>query len=267
MTERLPLFERTVQCKLKVLPRANPCYNKSDTMQKIPDQILNQILAIPHCEGVIFTGSRQQGTATKDSDWDFYVLLEDGARSFRKTWIYNGELIETFCNTLESINKYELVTSKISNAAIRILATGEIVYDSEGEMAKVQSRARQLYETGPPELSDEDKIILGYTLRTLVDDLKSLNKLNVPGYYLQCIALQCVIESLYKLERRWMAKPRSVERDIQSIDPTIAEAYISAITATKDTKTEKTVEVIELLAKRHKLPFDGEVIQYREPPK
>lgn len=233
-------------------------------MQDIPENILNQILSIPGCEGIIFTGSRQQGTATKDSDWDFYVLLEDDVRSFRKTWIYEGEFIETFCNTLESINKYELVTNKISNAAIRILATGTIVHDTNKKMAEIQIRAKELYEAGPPELSDEDKVVLGYTLRTFVDDLKSLGELRAPGYHLQDSALQYTVESLYKLEQKWMAKPRSVENDISLINPEFAEVYLAASRLSEDQRTEKIIEAIELLAEIYNLPFNGEVMQYRE---
>lgn len=226
----------------------------------VPKDILDQIKSIPGCEAIIFTGSRQQGGFTDSSDWDFYVLLSDEFKSFRKTWIFNGQFIETFCNTLESIDENELINSKISNAAINILATGIIVHDTDNRMLEVQRRAIELSEKGPPGPSEEQKLVMGYTLKNHIDDLEALNELNISGYYLKQIALQFAVESYYKLGKRWMPRPRSIESDIQIHNPAIGELYV------RSSETMKAVDIVDLLksiADIYNIPMNGEVFQYR----
>lgn len=230
---------------------------------EVPEDILDQIKAIDGCDGILFTGSRQQGDATSSSDWDFYVLLDDEVASFRKTWIYNGTFIETFCNTLASINEHELITSKISNPALRMLATGTIVQDKSGRLVEVQARAKQMYSDKPPELDDEAKLVLGYTLRAIVDDLESLEELSVEGYHLQNTALVAAVENLYRLEQRWMAKPRQIEQDIASIDANWSELYATANKATGRKKTEAIISLLESLMAKHNINSSGEVYQVR----
>ena len=211
----------------------------------------------------MFTGSRQQGTATKESDWDFYVLLEDDQKSFRKTWVLEGIFIEVFCNTLDSINTNELVTTKISNPALRMLATGYIALDKKGRLKEIQDHARQIYEAGPPVLTDEDKGHIGYMLRNIIDDLNSLDKLSVLGYHLQNTALVTAIESFYKFERKWMAKPRYIEDDIQQIDQKWADLFFRANTITGKEKGEAIIGLITSLATNYDIPLTGEVFQVR----
>lgn len=232
--------------------------------EKVPQDILDQIASIEGCEGILFTGSRQQGTATKESDWDFYVLLEDNNKSFRKTWVHEGIFIEVFCNTLDSINTNELVTTKISNPALRMLATGDIVLDKSGRLKEIQERARLMYEAGPPVLTDEDRGHIGYMLRNIIDDLNSLNELGVLGYYLQNTALVTAVESFYKFERKWMAKPRQIEDDIQQIDQEWADLFFRANTTTRKEKGEAIIELIASLATKYKIPLTGEVYQVRK---
>lgn len=230
----------------------------------VPKDVFEQIAAIEGCEGIMFTGSRQQGTATKESDWDFYILLEDSQKSFRKTWVYDGKFIEVFCNTLDSINANELVVTKISNPALRMLATGDIVLDKERRLEAIQERARLMYEAGPPALSNEDKGYIGYTLRNIIDDLKSLDELGVSGYYLQNSALVTAVESFYKFERKWMAKPRHIEGDIQNIDHKWANQLERASSAIGKEKCEAIIELITSLANSHNIPLTGKVYQIRE---
>ncbi len=233
-------------------------------MQDIPNDILNKVKAIEGCDGILYTGSRQQGSATTTSDWDFYVLLSNESKSFRRTWIHGNTHIETFCNTLASINENELVTSKISNPALNMLATGTIVFDSHGRLADVQSKAQQIYTAGPPKLDDEALAILGYVIRTLIDDLESLGELSVPGYYLQNGALVTAIESFYKLKQRWMAKPRQVEANLQTIDNHWANLYIEANEAVGTQKTAAIIKLLKALINKHNVVATGEVYQLRK---
>lgn len=233
-------------------------------MSAIPQDILEQVTAINGCEGVLFTGSRQQGAATDSSDWDFYVLLEDGFDSFRQTWPYNGSFIEVFCNTLQSINDNELVTDKISNAAVLMLATGTIVLDKHGRLKDVQKRAKELYEPGPPPPDKEEILLIAYTLRAYVDDLKSLEELDLDGYFLQLKALVYAVECFYKLEQHWMASPRAIEKDIEQIDKDWASMHLRCNQSTGAQRTKAIINLIESLASKHGLSLSGEIMQVRD---
>jgi predicted nucleotidyltransferase len=234
-------------------------------IMNVPEDIKNQLMEIPFCEGIIFAGSRQNGTPTKESDWDFYVLLEDGAKSFRKTWKYEDTFIETFCNTRESINENELVTNKISNSGIHILATGDIIFDKFGRFAEIQSRAKKLYDDRPPELSGEQKQAMGYTLRMYVDDMKSTEELGQEGYYLQNVVMAYALECFYKLKRKWMVKPRDVEENIKELDSSWGNMYINIFKSPQSEHPNLIVALIEELARINDIPMSGEILQYRKP--
>jgi hypothetical protein len=233
-------------------------------MENIPDDILKQIESIPGCDGIIFTGSRQQGTATKNSDWDFYILLADGFESFKKTWAYMDTFIEVFANTLDRINMNDLDINKFPNPAIGMITTGIILTDKSGQLKKIQSRAKRIYRDGPSALKDSQRLFIAYFLRTFIDDLISLEELNIDGYYLQERATIYSLESFYKLNRKWMPKPKDVEKDLFAIDHEWARAYEKVNIERGKERIDAIILLIELLAKKHGLILNGLDIQIRD---
>ena len=117
-------------------------------MDKNVNLIVKKLKKISCCEGIIYTGSRQEGDFTEDSDYDFTVLVSKG-KSYYKTFRYKGLLVDICCATPDIIRKQDFTRDAVANAELGIIAHGEIVYDKSGRMNALQKQAKKIWALGP----------------------------------------------------------------------------------------------------------------------
>lgn len=67
------------------------------TANLIPTNVLRYLRKISGKKALLFTGSRVVGKATLNSDWDFFVILDDKFSEWRNTSLIDKHLVEVFC--------------------------------------------------------------------------------------------------------------------------------------------------------------------------
>lgn len=218
--------------------------------------ILPMLKKIPHCEGIIFSGSRLTGTQTKNSDYDFTVLISKG-KSYYKIWEYKGYMVDICCVTYDKAKEKDLVKTRTSNAELFILATGLIVFDKYGNMKKIQDESKKIWKSGPAKISKNDITEIGYAFKTYIDDLKSSVEKNIDCYYYQNYVIYNVVKFFFKLYREWQTRPRDIEQEIQRIDVRFWKLFKDANSSMDKDRTIKIIVMIKYLVKKFNLPQTG----------
>ena len=100
----------------------------NDTILRIKDSILNTVG--DDCEKIILFGSYAHGTPRKDSDYDFYVVLKDGAekpilvlqkiyRGLAKTTMLTPvDVLANYKSYFEEMSKLPAMEHKIANEGV-----------------------------------------------------------------------------------------------------------------------------------------------------
>lgn len=95
--------------------------------------------------GALACGSRVHGTATKRSDVDVHIILQDGVRwRERGNKLVDGYLIEYFANPAWQHRKYEAEDAR-DNTRInaRMFAYGLVIFDKHGDVRRLQRDGRR----------------------------------------------------------------------------------------------------------------------------
>jgi hypothetical protein len=222
------------------------------------ETILAYLKKIPFCEGIIFSGSRLEETHSAESDYDFTVLISKG-KSYYKIWKYKKYTIDICCATDEIIKGKDLTNERFSNAELYILASGQILFDKFGNLKKIQTVAKKIWNNGPKKITKNDIIEVGYAFKTYADDLKSSMNKNLDCFYFQNYVIYNVVKFFFKLYKNWQPRPRDIEQTIQKIDKHFWKLYKEANISINKDRSAKIIKMIEYLIKKFKLPQTGDI--------
>ena len=138
-------------------------------------------------EGIIVTGSRVAGTATKNSDIDIHIILSDKTKwRERGNKRVDGFLMEYFANPTKTIEQYfKNDIERQKKVTARMFALGIILFDKRGEMAKLQNKAQKELKRTFPKRDKEWIETQKYLLWDSLDGLLDLYEENSPGFYYQ----------------------------------------------------------------------------------
>lgn len=130
--------------------------------------------------GAILTGSRVTSFASKFSDIDIYIVLNN-----RTKWRERGniridsELIEYFANPVNQIRKYfNEEWKKNKRITARMFAIGKILFDKTGEVKKLKKEAQKWMKKEFKRQSKTWVELSKYKLWDLLDSLKELKYRN-----------------------------------------------------------------------------------------
>ncbi|MFH0891941.1 MAG: hypothetical protein V1867_04130 [Candidatus Falkowbacteria bacterium] len=221
-------------------------------------KIVSMLEKIPHCEGIVFNGSRLNGNGNEDSDYDFTVLVSKG-ESYYKIWRYENCMVDVCCVTLNKVKENDLVKTRNSNAELYIIATGQIVLDKNGKLKEIQDEAKKIWSEGPEQISEAEINEVGYAFKTYLDDIKSLENSGNEGYYFQGYVIQNVVKFFFRLYGKWQTRPRDIEQDIKNIDSGFWELYKDANINIGQDKNIAIIKMLEYLIKKFNLPQTGEI--------
>ncbi|HLC70226.1 MAG TPA: nucleotidyltransferase domain-containing protein [Patescibacteria group bacterium] len=152
-------------------------------------------------EGAIVCGSAVNGTATKNSDIDLHIILSDKIKwRERGNTIVDGILIEYFANPIKQHEKYYSVQAKEGRRAnARMIATGKVISDRSGHVAKMQMRARTIMQQKFKAVGGIDLENLKYFLWDDLDNLKGLYLEKSPNFtFFYYLVLGNIIKSYAK---------------------------------------------------------------------
>jgi predicted nucleotidyltransferase len=93
------------------------------------DEIVSTILSVVPALEIYIFGSFANGTATEDSDYDFYVVIPDGLQSIEIAWKITGSIrnrtrgLDMIVGTKSKFDKYKHVYSiekEVANKGVKL---------------------------------------------------------------------------------------------------------------------------------------------------
>lgn len=197
--------------------------------------ILQQVLALLQDEfgdellGVLATGSRLRREDDLTSDIDLPVVINQ-PRCQRRNIVVDGVEVEMFLNPPFQIRRYfadERATGR--GGEQHMWSTGQIIYDPQGIMAELQAEAQAEWSAGPPPLSETGRSLARYFIADGLRDIQDVLEIDPNrAIYLIGPMLPEVINTFYRVQGRWLVKPKRVLLDLDTWDTTAARLAISA---------------------------------------
>jgi hypothetical protein len=193
------------------------------------DGLFEQLIALLRAEfgedllGVLATGSRIHGTPGPTSDLDAHVIIALPHRQ-RRNILLDGVEVEMFINPPFQIRRY------FSGRGMdeHMFTFGRAIYDPHGVVAGLQAEARERWEAGPPPL--EAAWMPRYFAADLLRDLEDVAAHDeASAELLIAQVVEQLIESHYRLNRRWPAKTKRRLADLERWDAQAAQLARTAL--------------------------------------
>ncbi len=237
--------------------------NTSDTkMPEVPAILLEELKRIKGAEAILLTGSRAIGKATKNSDWDFFVMLKDGMPRWRKTYKVDGTWLELLCNDEKQIKKeFEEDKKEGRGVTTYMFATGYILRDSSsGILQHLTKLAKRNWEKRPTKLSQRDLNFINYDISTYIQDIEDCLHDNNPALLLVNYAVNELVNYDFKLRGEWLPRPKD---RLAVFAKESKEAYrlVQEINQSEDwkIKAELAIKFGNMIGKKFNLPLDGQL--------
>ncbi|MDD2656708.1 MAG: nucleotidyltransferase domain-containing protein [Patescibacteria group bacterium] len=219
--------------------------------------ILEKLKKIPNCEGIIYAGSRVDGDFSKNSDYDFTVLISQG-KSYYKIFNYKNLLVDICCATEKIIKEQDLNRKETSNPELAIIANGNIIFDKSGQTKKIQNKAKQIWKLGPNKPTKQDLVEAGYLCTTFLHKLSKKN--SDQAFYHWNDVMKKMLNIFFKLHYTWQPKFFEVENTIKNIDSNFFKIYKKVYNdKNQQIKIQSTKKLIKYIVKKFNLPQTGEV--------
>jgi hypothetical protein len=193
------------------------------------DRLFEQLIALLRAEfgedllGVLATGSRIHSTPGPTSDLDAHVIIALPRRQ-RRNILLDGVEVEMFINPPFQIRRY--FSSRGMDE--HMFTFGRAIYDPRGVVAGLQDEARERWEAGPPPL--EATWMPRYFAADLLRDLEDVGAHDEASAQLLIAQIvEQLIESHYRLNRRWPAKAKRRLADLERWDAQAAQLAHTAL--------------------------------------
>jgi hypothetical protein len=182
------------------------------------EQLFEQIIGLLWAEfgdellGLLATGSRIHGTPGPTSDLDVHVIIAQPRRQ-RRNIVLDGVEVEMFINPPFQIRRYFGDRGHDEH----MFTFGRAIYDPSGVVAELQAEARIRWQAGPAPVADV--WLHRYGPADLLRDLEDVATSDeATANLLIARIVDQLIESHYRLNRRWPAKPKRRLADLEGWD-------------------------------------------------
>lgn len=206
-----------------------------------------------HLMGILWTGSRVYGRVYAHSDWDFFVIHDEGWRQ-RRLLTLDGSEVEVFINPPEQI-RLELSWTD-HPATIAMFARGVVVDDRDGLVQSLADQARLTWNQGPPLVEPGSMEFWRYAVCDLLKDVadRMADDPNTVSW-LASQVVQTAMTGHYKWHRHWLPKPKYLLDDLSAWDPSLATMVRQVFQpgVTRDLQYEALQSLVRAVLK----PFDG----------
>lgn len=235
---------------------AEPDGNGRRMMQPV-DDIIRKVPADLQAEfgaellGVLVTGSRVHGTPDATSDLDMHVVISAPRRQ-RRNRVVDGLEVELFINPPFQIRCYMAESRGVDE---HMFTCGRVVYDPRGVIAALREEAASLWQAGPPAIGDREAWQHRYFPADLLRDLQDLDPADEATATLLVVrTVERLLQSHYRLQGRWIQKPKRLLADLQQWDPLAARLTRAALSS--GPPAERT-EALQQLAEHVLMPVGG----------
>ena len=140
----------------------------------LPQAVSRALRRIRGAQAFLLAGSQALRKASKNSDWDVFVILKDGMPGWRKTWQVGEDKLEVFCSDRRHIEK-DLVDEIRGGRGITVhmFANGQIISDNAAhDLCRLTRMASRLWKNGPESLSAAERAFADYDIATYIEDME-----------------------------------------------------------------------------------------------
>lgn len=236
-------------------------HQKAGGAAEIPEKIIKELKHIRNAEGYLLAGSRVLGKASKNSDWDFFVLLKNGMPPWRKTWLVNNDWLEVLCGDESQVKEeyFEGGLKEGRGANLMMFATGEIIKDNKkGTLRKLQTQAKKFWKRGPAKLSRQNRQLIDYRIATAIQDVEDLLHDNKPEILLINNTVNDCVKYYYRLKGVWLPRWKERFHDFARREKKMAKLVKQINEADNwQKKARTTIQLGKQIGKRFKLSLDG----------
>ncbi len=229
----------------------------------IPDFILKELKKIKTAEAILLTGSRAIGKESKNSDWDFMVILKDNSPRWRKTFKVRNTWIELLYNNSKQIEKeFNEDLEEGRGVTTYMFATGKILFDNKDKtLKKLIEKAKTNWNRNPTKLSKEKINWISYDISTYIQDIEDCSHENKEAPLLINHAVNEFVNYYYRLGNIWLPRPKDRFQDIKKVAPKLFH-FIMKIEHTDNwqNKANIAISIGKLIGKQYKLNLNGELI-------
>lgn len=178
---------------------------------------------------VFLAGSVIRGEGTEHSDLDIVVVYDFVSAAWRESFFYQGWPIEILAHDPDTLRYffYEMdAKSGVPSLPNMVLEGIEVPAASEFS-ANLKKLAREVFDAGPPVLSEADIQRHRYTITDLCDDLRS------PRSKAEALATgtrlyESLADFYFRSQQRWSAKGKTIPRKLAEFDSIFAGRFVSA---------------------------------------
>jgi len=213
-----------------------------------------QIVAqhVPEARVALLTGSAARGAATETSDLDVYVVVDEPPAPYRKTFLFEGRLVELFVNTRDSLRTFvDNEVHKGQPTTLHMLANSVVLLGEE-DAGKLQRWAEETLAKGPPPLAVDELSSRRYLISSLMDDLRDAVERTEASF----IASEMVTElaDLFLVGHgHWTGRGKWLARRLRAADGDVCDRLIAELRSAVLGDPEELVIVARLILE----PFGG----------
>ena len=199
--------------------------------------------------GIIVSGTIIRGAPHAASDLDFMVI-HDATWRRRSQRFFNGVPAEIFVNPeFQMIRTIERESSEGRPVMSHLIATGEIVHDTDGVMARLLALAGRTLDGGP-RLSADALLQHRHAIATGFEDAADIADIDPDRAH--TIVTEALIETakLHFLQQgRWLPRSKALLMDLDDMDPHLGAEFREALLATSlETQLALAAPLIDRIA-------------------
>jgi hypothetical protein len=200
-----------------------------DPARVLPREVLDA--RFPEALGGMVAGSTARGDDAPSSDLDLFVLLAGRPAPMRSTERVGGRLVEFFVHTEESFAGFVDRERQLRRSPLlHMCATGLIIRDDDGRLARLQDSARARWAAGPAPLTAGELEDRRYRLTALLDDLAE-EAHPVDRAALAAAVVTDTADLALAARGRWTGTGRWLTRRLREADPDLADDLAAGLPA------------------------------------
>ena len=181
----------------------------------------------PRCRWAILSGSVITAARTPGSDLDI-VLMQDGGTAHRESLRFRGWPVELFAQTEGHLRHFldqDLTARRPS--LHRMIATGRILRDTDGEGAATQRDCAEVLAAGPRPFSAEELDRQRYGVTDLLDDARSAVD-PAERLVIGSTLWRATATLFLDVRGHWRGEGKWLWRELRDCDPAWAARWLAA---------------------------------------
>ncbi len=227
-----------------------------------PESAAKEILDAKFSEAAVMflAGSLIRGEATRFSDLDLVVVYKHVEKAHRESFFYRGYPVEVFVHDTETLKYFfHEIDAKSGFASLpQMVLEGKVISEPNPLAEELKQLARNLIESGPAALNQDEIDQRRYQITDLIDDIReprSRAELMGSG----ALLLGAMADFYLRTNGKWSATGKTIFRKLGAADVHMQKEFEFAFAELfAEANSAPCIELAERILKDHGgFHFDG----------